>query len=490
MNPITIFAFTYITVIFVDISLVMYLHNKYGYIHYFKSSLYRQLMYLVLFSSILYLILPLRYTLRYSSLTLALAILQFFLFFQIVFEGIHNPKLQSLSTILSILLIIMANFTGDNLILRVLFSVLSCLSLSLYLRKYEFLGIESLSLFYLLWFAYGFNQYMLIKFPNDFFVYWFIIILILWVCQSFVSAHYTKSTSSFIKSSVKSSVINTLNFKDMILENAPVSFILTDHTSKILYVNSSVIQMTGYHESELLGSKTRIFQSGETPITTYQAMWQTIKRGKQWQGTLKNKRKDGSTYWEDMTIIPIVNSNNIITNYLGIKFDSSKAMVERSILENHAHYDDLTGTLRRRRFNELMNETMQFKRNSPFYIVMIDIDKFKQINDTFGHATGDQVLRVITEKISNAYSSKNSFLSRIGGDEFVIFTYGIKKEDVYQGAELIRENVNQINQMEAFKNIDISVSIGISKVRSDLEHALKKADTMMYSNKGRKINNK
>lgn len=422
---------------------------------------------------------------KYSTVTLILAIVQFLLFFQIVFEGIHNPKVQIASTFISMLFIILANCTGDNFILRVCFTFLSTIALTYYLKHYEMLAFESFSIFIIAWIAFGFNQYILIYIPEVFFFYWIVIIIGIWIAQSFLSAQFTKNTSSFINASMKNIKVNTSELKDKILEFAPVSLILTDHTSKILYVNKSVEKMTGYQDSELIDAKTRIFQSGETPITTYQDMWQTIKRGKQWQGTLKNMRKDGSTYWEDVTIIPIVNANNIITNYLGVKFDSSKAMVERSILENNAHYDDLTGTLRRRRFNELMNETMQTRRNAPFYVVMIDVDKFKQINDKYGHAMGDRVLAQLSEKISKVYSSKNSFLSRIGGDEFAIFTYGLTKSEVYHGAELIRETVRKINEMDEFKLIEVSVSIGIAKVTSGLELALKKADTMMYSNKSK-----
>ncbi len=485
MDSVVVLLFTYITVMFSDISMVMYFHNKYGYIHYFKNSLYRQLMYMALFSSFLYVALPNTYMEKYSSVTLVLAIIQFLLYFQIVFEGIHNPKVQILSTSAAILFIVLANFTGSNIIVRIAFILISIAAIVYYLRHYEMLGIESLSMFIMVWIAFGFNEYIYLNLKDYFFIYWLIIFICLWLTESFLSSLYSRSSSNFVDYSTRNIKVNTSELKDKILEFAPVSLILTDHTSKIIYVNKSVERMTGYPTVELIGAKTRIFQSGETPITTYQDMWQTIKRGKQWQGTLKNKRKDGTNYWEDVTIIPIVNTNNIITNYLGVKFDSSKAMVERSILENNAHYDDLTGTLRRRRFNELMNETLQSKRNGPFYVVMIDVDKFKSINDSYGHATGDRVLTKISQRISEVYSSKNSFLSRIGGDEFVIFTYGLKKNEVYHGAKLIRETVSEINQMEEFKNIEVSVSIGISKVTRGLELALKKADTMMYSNKAK-----
>lgn len=483
MNNYIIFIFSYIAVVFIDISIVMYFHNKYGYIQYYKNSLYRQLMYLVVFSTILYTMMPKAYLATFYNLNLILAVAQFLLYFQIVFEGIHDFKIQSICTITAILFMGFANATGLNILLRILFIVISLIAIGYYLRRYEFMGIDTLIIFLIVWGAFGMNQYVYLTIPTFFISYWIVLISTTWLTQSFLSSFHTKTNSGFVNVSSRNLKVNSSELKDKILEVAPVSLILTDHTSKILYVNKSVEKMTGYSASELIDAKTQIFKSGETQVSTYKDMWQTIKSGKQWNGTLRNKRKDGEVYWEDVTIIPIINNNNIITNYLGVKFDSSKAIVERSILENNAYFDDLTGTLRRRRFNELMNETMQSRRNGPFYVVMIDVDKFKTINDTFGHAKGDQVLTRISNEISQVFSNKNSFVSRIGGDEFAIFTYGVDKKSVYHGAETIRETVTRINLLPEFKDIEVSVSIGISKVTRGLELALKKADTIMYSNK-------
>lgn len=482
-NQVILLVLSYVTVIFIDVWLVMYFHNKYGYIHYFKDALYRQLTYIVIVNTFLYIILPDTYVSKYYQLTLVLAILQYLLYFQIVFEGIKNLKIQAGATIIAVLTIFLANYTGDLFFLKVVLILISCFAMFMYLRHYDFLAYESLTVFILIWGAFGFNEYFYKYSYEYFYLYWLIIVFLSWITQSFLSTLHLKINSNLTNLNLKNIQINKNEILDKILEVAPVSLILTDHTSKILYVNRSVERITGYSADELINQKTRIFQSGETPLDVYKDMWQTIRGGKQWNGTLRNKRKNGSLYWENVSIIPIVNTNNIITNYLGVKFDSSQAMVERSALENNAYFDDLTGTLRRKRFNELMNDMMQHRRNGPFYIVMIDLNKFKQVNDQYGHAMGDAVLVKIVDVIKDVYPSQNALLSRLGGDEFVFFVHGLSKAEVYSCAKTIQDKVKNINRDPMFKNIDVSASVGVAKVTSGLDHALKKADHNMYSHK-------
>lgn len=483
MNPILLLVVAYVVLIFIDISVVLVLHNKYGYVHYFKNSITRQLMYLVLLSILMNVVAHEEYLNGFSNLTLYIAIVQLVYYFYNLFPETKQTKTQTVAIVLAMITMVGVNIPALTFMQTLLISVISGASFMRYLRYYDKVDIRTRVIFVLAWTAMGANHLIIRYSSKDLFLYWLAIAFVIWISQSFLTSLIYRSTVRLFDKAPSAIQMNVSELKDKILEFAPVSLILTDHTSRILYVNKSVEKMTGYSVEELIGKKTRIFQSGDTPVRAYQEMWQTIKRGKEWHGTLKNKRKDGVLYWEDITIIPIVSARNIVTNYLGVKFDSSKAIVERSILENNAYFDDLTGTLRRRRFYELMNETMQFRANSPFFVIMIDVDKFKVVNDSLGHAVGDHLLAKISELISNVYSSKNSFLSRVGGDEFVIFTYGIQSEEVYAGVEHIKALVANINQSEEFKDINVSVSIGVSKVVHDLDSALKKADVMMYSDK-------
>lgn len=483
MNPILLLLVAYVLLIFIDITVVLILHNKYGYVHYFKNSITRQLMYLVMLSILMNVVAHEEYLNGFSNLTLYICMVQLLFYFYNLFPESKPNSLQIVALLLAVVTMIGVNVPNVAPLQTLFIAMASGVCFMHYLRYYDKIDVRARIIFVLAWTAMGANQIIIRYTSKDLFLYWLVIAVAVWISQSFLTSLIYRSTVRLFDKAPSAIQMNVSELKDKILEFAPVSLILTDHTSRILYVNKSVEKMTGYQVDELIGKKTRVFQSGETPIRTYQEMWQTIKRGKEWHGTLKNKRKDGTLYWEDITIIPIVSARNIVTNYLGVKFDSSKAIVERSILENNAYFDDLTGTLRRRRFYELMNESMQFKANSPFYVIMIDVDKFKIVNDSLGHAVGDHLLAKISELISEVYSSKNSFLSRVGGDEFVIFTYGLHSEVVYAGVETIKNLVANINQSEEFKDITVSVSIGVSKVVHDLDSALKKADVMMYSDK-------
>lgn len=483
MSLLQFILLVYFTFVIVDSGVVLYLHNKYGYIYYYKNSFIRQLMYLVGLSIAIYMANMNRYLEAFPNLTLMLAIIQFFLYFQIEFSGIGNTKKQVIYTILAASILVITNFIVLDTTLLVIINLVSSILILIYLNHYSFLNIESRVIFSMLWLMMGLNVYILQNYPEEFVPYWSIVAITLYLTQSFITTLHRKGKHDYLRYASNSKQLSIDELRERIVDISPVAMVLTDYHGMILYVNSAVTRMTGYEATELVGQHTRIFQSGETPKEQYQEMWQRIKSGNQWRSIIKNRKKNGSIYWEDVTIVPIINGDNVITNYLGIKIDSSEAVLERNSLEMNANYDDLTKTLRRHRFFELSYSKMQVRKDQPFHVVMIDVDNFKRVNDTLGHNVGDEILVAISYKIREIIPRTNSYLSRFGGDEFVLFTYGMRKKDLMLAIERLKESIIELSEQRLPDSIQISASVGLSRVKGSLDLAIKEADALMYRNK-------
>ena len=242
--------------------------------------------------------------------------------------------------------------------------------------------------------------------------------------------------------------------------------------------------MTGYEAEEVIGQNPRILQSGQTPKETHLEMWDKVANGQMWHGELINKRKNGEIYYEDSHIAPVRNESGVITHFVATKVDITdrKAMEEQ--LKHLGHYDVLTDMPNRTLFFDRLKQALVAAKrdNNHLALLYIDLDKFKPINDEFGHHVGDQLLVEVAKRMQQCVRESDT-VARQGGDEFVILLPKVEtKQDAILVAEKIRHSLNQPFELIGRK-MYISSSTGIVVYPEhgvDEETLTKNADIAMY----------
>ncbi|OGP16279.1 MAG: hypothetical protein A2V21_312080 [Deltaproteobacteria bacterium GWC2_55_46] len=258
---------------------------------------------------------------------------------------------------------------------------------------------------------------------------------------------------------------------------------ITDCDGVIEYVNPVFEQVTGYTRQEALGQTPRILSSGETPDSLYQELWGTIKRGLTWRGVLKNKTRYSRHYWCNTVISPVKDQDGNIINYLTVQEDITEKRASEEKIKYLAFHDEMTDLLNRSRFIYLFAERLlsSHEDKEPGVLMMLDIDHFKSINDSYGHGLGDEILRSVSRLLKKALHDEESILGRLGGDEFAIYLPSIDEKKGIVTAEKIRE------QIEGFRsgNIPFRLSVSLGMViypvhGSTVSELFTKVDAAMY----------
>ena len=265
--------------------------------------------------------------------------------------------------------------------------------------------------------------------------------------------------------------------------------IITDTQAKIEWANPAFEQLTGYSMDEALGHKPgELVKSGKQNDGFYENLWNTILRGELWCGELVNKRKDGSLYDEELTIAPVKNERGEVCHFVGIKQDITERKRMQEQLWEMATIDVLTGLINRRYFLVKLEE--EFARCKRFAehgvaILMLDLDYFKRVNDNYGHAAGDALLKHFALLI-NQHLRKTDTAGRLGGEEFAIVLAKTELKDAQHFAQRLCTEVakNPLNFKQ--HTINVTVSIGITMVDSADTHydaVLIRADKALYTAK-------
>ncbi|HHO2138531.1 TPA: EAL domain-containing protein [Legionella pneumophila] len=277
------------------------------------------------------------------------------------------------------------------------------------------------------------------------------------------------------------------------LEQSPVLVIITDKTGTIEYVNAKVIEQTGYRKEELIGGNTRILRSGQTPHETYKTMWEQLANGEEWHGELLNKNKSGEHFWVSAIISPIRNENEEITHYLAVMEDVTQKKSYEEMLKHQATFDNLTNLPNRLyAFNKLGRAISKAHiNNQKLAVLFLDLDEFKQINDSLGHAIGDLLLKALSERFLSVIRQTDT-IARLGGDEFMMILENIMQDtDAESIAKKCREVCSQPFIIES-QELRVSTSIGIAIYPhhgKDAKTLMRNADTAMYQSKIRGKNN-
>ncbi len=267
------------------------------------------------------------------------------------------------------------------------------------------------------------------------------------------------------------------------VEQSPNVIIITDLEGHVEYVNPAFTRTTGYSFAEIVGKNPRLLQSGKTPRETYRAMWRQLSCGKSWQGELVNRRKDGTEYFESVYLSPMLGADGQITHYLGIKEDVTERKLAEQRIQYLAHFDALTGLPNRLQLNERLKYALGLAKrgNSSLAMMFLDLDNFKDINDTLGHSVGDNLLIELSRRIQTMLREEDT-VSRLGGDEFILLLPGTDAQGAAQVAQKLLDTIAQSYHIEPH-DLTVTTSIGIAVYPddgADLETLFRNADAAMY----------
>ena len=273
------------------------------------------------------------------------------------------------------------------------------------------------------------------------------------------------------------------DYINIVDENVIIS--TTNKNGIITDVSKAFCKISGYTKEELIGKNHSIVKHPDTPTEFYKNMWDTLLSGKTWKGEIRNRSKDGKDYWVFAVIKPIFRNYEIVGfNALRTNITNKKYIEQLSIT------DELTQLYNRRHFNiKIEEEINRAKRDDKYFtLLIIDIDYFKQYNDTYGHQKGDVALEKVASVLKTFTNRVSDFAFRLGGEEFGIIT-ALDKEKAIDFATAIREKVEALKIEHSASEVSsyITISIGISSIKgfdiTNSDAMYKEADDALYDAK-------
>jgi len=264
--------------------------------------------------------------------------------------------------------------------------------------------------------------------------------------------------------------------------------------------------MTGYSSEEITNVNCRYLQNDDREQTELKIVKNAIEAGQYCLVIVRNYRKDGTMFWNELSISPIFDANGVVTNFIGIQKDvTARVLIQQQLrdenqslaeirvnLEQLAIKDGLTGIYNRRFFDVQLEIQWGIARrnNEPLTLIMIDVDHFKQFNDIYGHNAGDNALKLIADSLNKSFLRSSDFVARYGGEEFVVLSVGMTQEQAALFTATLCQRVRDLGIPHSASSTGyITVSIGFS-VHAFVTHdhssvLLGRADNALYAAKQR-----
>lgn len=275
---------------------------------------------------------------------------------------------------------------------------------------------------------------------------------------------------------VMQSVTNGITIADATLPDLP-----------LIYVNPAFERMTGYTLDEVRGRNCRFLQDEDTQQIGLLSVRNAIREHRDTLTVLKNYRKDGTPFWNELYLSPLWNDDGKLTHFVGIQSDVTRRIEDERNLKFLAHHDSLTGLANRELLFDRFNQAILRAGRNGAHVALLffDLNNFKNVNDLFGHDAGDKLLRIVSERLKAGLREVDT-VARLGGDEFVILIPDL--DDEKKIPAIVRRTVKQICQPVVIfeQSFEPSISIGWSvypRDGSDPEQLLKAADFAMYADK-------
>lgn len=281
----------------------------------------------------------------------------------------------------------------------------------------------------------------------------------------------------------------SLQLADKVIHTSLEGIMITDTRRRITRVNPAFTHLTGYEAEEVIGKSPSLLQSGRHDKAFYDRMWTTLNREGQWRGEIWNRRKNGEVYPELLTITAIKDENDRITHYAALFSDISELKENERQIRHLAYYDPLTGLPNRRLFHDRLSMAIAHahRGGGMLAVMFVDLDHFKTVNDTLGHACGDELLEAVAIRLRDCLREDDS-VARIGGDEFLVLLPEIEGfEPVPKLAQRIIDTLAGPVRLHG-RELVIGCSIGVAFYPDDGldgEELIKHADIAMYRAKQR-----
>ncbi len=292
------------------------------------------------------------------------------------------------------------------------------------------------------------------------------------------------------------------------VEQSPETVMITDPDGMIVYVNPQFTALTGYSYDEAIGENASIIQSERTADSVYREMWQTITSGEIWRGEFLNRKKNGEFYWEWSVIAPLRDTDGKIINFVAVKqniterkeFEENLQLANRQLekqldeikkleisLREQATRDALTQLYNRRFLVDVLDREFSFakRRSKSLSIIILDVDYFKTINDSYGHRAGDECLVKLAQWLKEFFREAD-IVCRFGGEEFLVLLPDSEPGSAAHRAEAFRELVADRNVFFEGKKIDLPISVGVASYPAHgdtSEEIIQKADQALYNAK-------
>ncbi|MCG5516787.1 EAL domain-containing protein [Ectothiorhodospira sp. 9100] len=268
------------------------------------------------------------------------------------------------------------------------------------------------------------------------------------------------------------------------VEQSPSVAMLTDTDGVIQYVNQRFCDITGFSKDEVMGRRPGMLRYGGKNTAKYPKLWETIRNGDTWEGEFNNRTRSGEPYWEQARISPIRNGRGEVTHYIKLAEDISDKRALNERLEYLAFHDPLTGLPNRGVMLDRIGQAIAQARHDEhtLAVMLIDLDEFKVVNDSLGHALGDQLLIQVAHRLRSLLCEGQT-VARFSGDSFILLLPNLSHAEY---TILVLEKIQQVLSQPIFLSshqMSVTVSIGISVYPGDSdrpEDLIRHADAAMY----------
>lgn len=300
----------------------------------------------------------------------------------------------------------------------------------------------------------------------------------------------TKNEQQIVVTFTEISLAQKLSFKEVV-DKAQDAVVITSahsieepHGPIIEYVNDAFCKISGYEKEEVLGKTPRILQRDDIDRDALKRIKTALINKESVRETLLNYSKDNKPYWLDISIFPLHGFGNKITHFAAIERDISQIKYSEISHMEASRTDPLTKLLNRRGFDILSEELYITNEVLEYNVILIDIDYFKKINDTYGHDIGDKVLIELSNLIKRLFR-KDDLCARIGGEEFLIFLPNINLEQTVSITQRLKEEVEKSTLYFDNQELKFTISAGVSHAQKKelLKECIKNADLALYKAK-------
>ena len=273
-----------------------------------------------------------------------------------------------------------------------------------------------------------------------------------------------------------------------VFESTHEGIMITDARGHILGINQAFTRVTGYEEEEILGKTPAMLKSGRHEPDFYAAIWRAVAEAGHWQGEIWNRRKTGEVYPELLSISTVYDNDGRVSNYVGMFTDISQIKESEAKLAHLAHYDPLTDLPNRLLLCSRLQHAIEQAQRQRYRlaVLFLDLDRFKNVNDSLGHQIGDELLRAVTARLGERLRAEDT-LARLGGDEFVVLLERLQEpRDAAVVARTMLEALARPFLLSQGHEVYIGASIGISLYPEDgasESELIMHADVAMYQAK-------